>query len=134
MLIDRSMNENLILQNTSFETSGITASRSRSFAKTGGLTKQNSRDVIVGTGKKKQTANATAGGSKSQGKQKPNKELVNFLNQASTGQKTNALIQGQNYISVTPSMNVDEYKKQLLVKKALENQAQHMRVNDVRGK
>jgi hypothetical protein len=135
MLIDRSMNDNLMLQNSSFETSGIVGNRSRSFAKTGALTQQNSRDVIVGTKQKKQTGNMGANGnSKSQGKQKANKELLNFLNQGSTGTKSSAHLQGSNYISVNPQMNMDDYKKQMLVKKALENQAQQLRMGESRSK
>ena len=43
------MNDNSILNNNSFE-----VARSRSFAKTGGLSQQNSRDVIVVSKKKPQ--------------------------------------------------------------------------------
>ena len=50
LLIDRSMNDQLMLNNSSFEVGN--QSRSRSFAKTGGLSQQNSRDVIVGSKKK----------------------------------------------------------------------------------
>ena len=49
--VDRSLNEQLILNNSSFEVNA-NQSRSRSFAKTGGLTNQNSRDVIMAPKKK----------------------------------------------------------------------------------
>ena len=51
VLIDRSMNDQLMLNNSSLEV-GTSQSRSRSFAKTGGLSQQNSRDVIVSNKKK----------------------------------------------------------------------------------
>jgi len=49
------MNDQLMLNNSSFEV-GTAQSRSRSFAKTGALSQQNSRDVILGAKKSKNTA------------------------------------------------------------------------------
>ena len=49
-MIDRSMNDQLMLNNSSFEVGN--QARSRSFAKTGALSQQNSRDVIMGVKKK----------------------------------------------------------------------------------
>ena len=86
--VDRSLNEQLILNNSSFEVNA-NQSRSRSFAKTGGLTNQNSRDVIMAPKKKaiNQQQPQTITSSKSnQTKQKGNKEMLNYLNQGNTVQ------------------------------------------------
>ena len=79
--VDRSMNENLLLNNSSLET--VPPSRTRSLGKTSGVSKQNSRDVIVSSKKKGgQGVSATA---KSQTKtKKANKDLQNFLYQGTS--------------------------------------------------
>ena len=85
--MDRSLNEQLILNNSSFEVNA-NQSRSRSFAKTGALSsQQNSRDVIMAPKKKtigqhQSSQPQTIAGSKSsqQSKQKGNKEMLNYLN------------------------------------------------------
>ena len=48
--VDRSMNENLLLNNSSLD--AVVQPRTRSLGKTSGMTKQNSRDVIVSSKKK----------------------------------------------------------------------------------
>ena len=47
-VVDRSMNEQLLIKNSSFE---VSTGRSRSYVK-GNLSQQNSRDVIIGSKKK----------------------------------------------------------------------------------
>lgn len=74
--VDRSMNENFLINNTSLD--NVAPSRTRSLGKTSGVTKQNSRDVIVSSKKK---ANQGVSQGKAGAKiNKPNKELQNFLN------------------------------------------------------
>ena len=52
LVVDRSMNDQLMLNNSSFEVVNAAQSRSRSFAKTGALSSQNSREVIMASKKK----------------------------------------------------------------------------------
>ena len=76
--VDRSMNENLLLNNSQLDT--VAPSRTRSLGKTSGMTKQNSRDVIVSS-KKKGGQAVSSGKSQTKAANKANKELQNFLNQ-----------------------------------------------------
>ena len=77
------MNDQLMLNNSSFEVNAA-QSRSRSFAKTGALSSQNSREVILATKKKGVSSHAptsqTIHNSKSQSKKTANKEMLNYLN------------------------------------------------------
>ena len=122
------MNDQSILNNNSFEV----GTRSRSFAKTGGLSQQNSRDVIVGNKKKTQAqGNPTQqnlNSSKSLSKQKGNKEMQNYLNSgtpANSQKVINALsqVQPNKYASNSANTvnNIEfDYRKQMLIKQALE--------------
>ena len=96
------------MNNTSLD--NVAPSRTRSLGKTSGVAKQNSRDVIVSS-KKKSSQGVSQG--KSQNKMnKPTKELQNFLNQGPTTMNYNSAAN----LNVQALGNVEEYKKQLLVK------------------